>query len=198
MMIKSIQITLIIFVISTASYSQNKNYMDDFGNLLSKEQFKEIKRKGGFEVRLKNSHAKFGIIPVEYGGTINNTLRLNIISFLEANAAFKISSDDIILIDYAIDYRCNVANNINFNKFIKAISERKNVALFLMIDNYDEVYKKQIVDKDDIIKNNFFKYINWKLRDDLKCGGALIVYPDNSFLRVYGEFNPMDILKKLE
>ncbi|MFI1771587.1 hypothetical protein [Thalassobellus citreus] len=194
---KKITIILII-ILSKTAYSQNKEYINDFGTPLTKIEFKKIRRDGGVVVRHKNNnHSKKGIIPIEYNGHISDSLKLKIINFLESNSNFKIDNTDKIIIDYAIDHRCNVINNINFNRYIKTIEENEDLALFLVIDNYDNNAKNQIVDSSDLIKNNFFKYIHWNLEYQYKCGGVLLIYPDNSFLRIYSEHNPMDIFDKI-
>ncbi len=190
-----IQILLTTLILNTFSYSQNKVYIDDFGKLLSKKDFGKLKGKGGVKIRLKNK--KYGIIPIEYKGTISDALKSKIIHFLELNSNFKIASNDTIIIEYAIDHKCNIVNNINLKKYIKAIKEKEKSALFIMVDNYDEKIKSQIVDSIDLIKNNFFNYINWPLTDTYKCGGTLLIYPNNSFFRIYGEHDPMKILKKV-
>ena len=164
--------------------------------LFPKRNFKNQKSKtnGGVVVRFKNNkHIKKGIIPIEYNGQISDSLK-----FLESNSNFKINSKDNLIIDYAIDHKCNVINNINFSLYLKTIEENQNLALFLVIDNYDDKAKNQIVDNSDLIKNNFFKYINWNLDDQNKCGGVLLIYYDNSFLRIYGEYNPMDIFERVK
>lgn len=190
---------ILIFILNTIAYSQNKEYINDFENPLSKTEFQKIKKDGGVVVRLKNNkHSKKGIIPIEYNGQISDSLKLKIINFLESNSNFKINNTDKIIIDYAIDHNCNVINNVNFNRYIKTIEENEDLALFLVIDNYDDKAKNQIVDNSGLIKNNFFKYINWNLDNQYKCGGVLLIYPDNSFLRIYGEYNPMDIFDRIK
>lgn len=192
------QILLVTLVLNTFSFSQKEKHIDDFGNSLSKTQFKELKNKGGIKIRLKNKNEKYGIIPYEYTGHISDSLKSKIIHFLELNSSFKIAPKDTIIIEYAIDHRCNIVNNINLIKYLKSIKEKENLVLFIMVDNYDEKIKKQIIDNTDLIKNNFFNYINWHLEDVYKCGGTLLLYPNNSFLRIYGEHNPMEILKKIK
>ncbi len=190
---------LLIYILNTIAYSQNKEYVNDFGKSLSKTEFQKIRKDGGVVIKLKNSkHSKKGIIPKEYNGQISDSLRLKIVNFLESNCNFKINNTDKIIIDYAIDHKCNVINNINFNRYIKTIEENEDLALFLVIDNFDDKAKNQIVDNSDLIKNNFFKYIYWNLDNQYKCGGVLLIYPDNSFLRIYGEHNPMDIFDSLK
>jgi hypothetical protein len=190
---------LLIYILNTIAYSQNKEYVNDFGKSLSKTEFQKIRKDGGVVIKLKNSkHSKKGIIPKEYNGQISDSLRLKIVNFLESNCNFKINNTDKIIIDYAIDHKCNVINNINFNRYIKTIEENEDLALFLVIDNFDDKAKNQIVDNSDLIKNNFFKYIYWNLDNQYKCGGVLLIYPDNSFLRIYGEYNPMDIFDSLK
>lgn len=190
---------ILIFVLNTITYSQNKEYVNDFGKPLSKTEFQKIKKDGGVVIRFKNNkHSKKGIIPIEYNGQISDSLKLEIISFLESNANFKIKKTDKIIIDYAIDHKCNVINNINYNRYIKTIEENEDLSLFIVIDNYDDKAKNQIVDNSDLIKNNFFKYINWNLDNPYRCGGVLLIYPDNSFLRIYGEYNPMNIFDRIK
>lgn len=172
-------------------------YIDDFGNHVSKKQFKELKKQGSIKIRLKNKTISHGIILKEYYGNISDTLKLKVMHFLEQHSTFKINPKENIIIQYAIDHRCNIVNNINLKKYISAINKRDNVVLFLMVDNYDEKIKSQIVDETDLIKNNFFNYINWPLSDVYKCGGALLLYPDNTFLRIYGEYDPMNILNRI-
>ncbi|KJD34981.1 hypothetical protein PW52_12860 [Tamlana sedimentorum] len=190
---------ILIFILNTITYSQNKNYVNDFGNPLTKTEFLKIKKEGGTVIRLKNNiYYKKGIIPVEYNGQISDSLKFEIIKFLESNANFKIKKTDKIIIDYAIDHKCNIINNINFNHYIKTIEEKKDISLFIIIDNYDDNAKDQIVDNSDLIKNNFFKYINWNLDNEYRCGGVLLIYPNNSFLRIYGEYNLMDIFERIK
>lgn len=187
---------ILIFLLNTITYSQNKEYVNDFGNRISKTEFQKIKKAGGVVIRLKDKKPiKKGIIPREYNGQISDSLKLKIINFLESNANFKIEKTDKIIIDYAIDHKCNVINNINYNRYIETIEESEDLSLFIVIDNYDDKAKNQIVDHSNLIKNNFFKYINWKLDNPYRCGGVLIIYPNNSFLRIYGEYNPMDIFE---
>ena len=197
------KITLIlIFIINTIAYSQDKEYVDDFGNVLSKTEFKKLKEKGGFVIRLKkNKRFNKGIIPREYYGQISDSLKSSILNFLESNSNFKVSPNDKIIINYAIDHKCNIINgpnNSNFKLYLKTITKNKDLALFIVIDDYDDKAKNQIVDRYDLIKNNFFKYIHWDLDSQYKCGGVLLIYPDNTFLRIYGEYNPMDIFDRVK
>ncbi|GAA3613183.1 hypothetical protein Q4Q39_03765 [Flavivirga amylovorans] len=194
---KLIQTLLITIITSTISYAQNSKYIDDFGNSLSKTEFKELKKKGGIKIRLKNNNTKYGMIPDQHKGYISDSLKFEITGFLELNSNIKIAPNDTIIIEYAIDHKCNIVNNINLKKYIKAIEKRKGLLLFVMVHKYDEKIKTQIVDNKDLIKHNFFNYMNWHLSNVYKCGGTLLIYPNNSFLRIYGEHNPMEILKKL-
>ena len=107
---KKITIVL-IFILTTIAHSQNEEYINDFGNFLSKTEFKKLKKEGGVVLRLKkNKHSKKGIIPIEYNGQISDSLKLEIINFLESNSKLKINKTDKIIIDYAIDSKCNEAS----------------------------------------------------------------------------------------
>ncbi|NMH86230.1 hypothetical protein [Flavivirga algicola] len=96
----SIQILLMALIFNTFSYSQNGEYIDDFGNPLSKIQFRKLKNKGGIKIRLKNKNAKYGMIPIEYRGNISNSIKSKIVHFLELNSDFKIAPNDTIIIEY--------------------------------------------------------------------------------------------------
>ncbi len=89
---------ILIFVLNTTAYSQNKEYVNDFENPLSKAELQKIKKDGGVVIRLKNNkHFKKGIIPMEYNGQISDSLKLKIIDFLELNSDFKINNTDKII-----------------------------------------------------------------------------------------------------
>lgn len=194
---KIIQIILITLFVNTISYAQSHKYKDDFGNLLSNEQYKELKDKGGIKIKLKKGNIRFGIIPIEYRGSISDSIRLILVRFLESNSNLKIEPTDRIIIDYAINHRCNIFNNIKLKEYIKTVEQMTDLAVFFVIDEYDEKVKSQIVDNSDLVKNIFFNYINWNIKEDYKCGGALVIYPDDTFIRIYGEYNPMDNLKNI-
>ncbi|WP_428740470.1 hypothetical protein [Tenacibaculum sp.] len=118
-------ILILIFIINTIAYSQDKEYVDDFGNTLSKTEFKKLKEEGGAVIRLKkNKRFNKGIIPREYHGQISDSLKSSIFNFLESN--FKVNTNDKIIIDYAIDHKCNVINNSNFKLYLKTITEFGN------------------------------------------------------------------------
>ena len=192
------KLVIFVFLIVSISTAQSHMYIDDFGNKLSKEQFKELKSQGGIKVKFKNNQSYVGIIPIKYKGIISELVKVKVIKYLENNANFKIEHKETIIISYAINHKCNIVNNINFKKFIKRVSKEKNLCLFMVIDKYDEMVKNQIVDSDELIKDNFFRYAKWNLKEAYKCGGALIIYPDNSFYRVHGEYNPMDVYNQFK
>lgn len=93
------KITLIlVFILNTVAYSQNTEYINDFGNLLSKVEFPKLKKNGWVVVQLKdNKDFKKGIIPIEYNGQISDSLKSELINFLESNINFKIKKTDKII-----------------------------------------------------------------------------------------------------
>lgn len=87
----------------------------------------------------------------------------------------------------------------SYNNYKYRIKLYDSVSYFEVKSEKSRRYKDQLVDNKKLIFDNFFPYYKWKIKKKTKCGGTLVIYPNNTFDRFIGDgnsFSLFDLLNK--
>lgn len=188
---------IFIIIISLSIYSKvdaqnSTKFYDEFGN-----EFKEE------ELKITNLEQKYvlndSVIIIKlkyYSGKIKNVLKTKIIEFLESKSGTQIKKDDRIIINAGIvEGNCNIQNMTSYEEYLERIGHLEKVSYFEILSKKKRKYKNQIIDENLLILSNFFKYHKWKMKRIHKCGGTLVIFPDNSFVRIIGDGDSFDVFE---
>nr|WP_297309248.1 hypothetical protein [uncultured Flavobacterium sp.] len=125
-------------------------------------------------------------------GNISPTNKITLINELNSISDKTIDGTKTIIINFYIEKDLNPENlcidhYVNDKKYKKFIKKNKLINQFFITEqnyNYDKKYV--IEDKNNTIKNLLFENAEW-------CGNYIIIKPDGSFIRKYGEYIQDDI-----
>lgn len=162
---------------------------------LSKVKEKDI----WYKVEIKDSVQTVTLVDLNKYGNLSNTLKNNIISQIELLTNVRITSSEIIVINFFIDEKvinqkpC-IDNYVSDNKYLSFFKKEKNkeVKQFFISDK-SYFYENKIVirDKNGTIENLVFS-------DALTCGNYVIIFPNNNYVMKHGEYKQeviLDIIK---
>ncbi len=198
---------LLIFLSFNSNYGQNKTiYVNEKLELISEKEFYE--KDNNIEFLYSQYSNDTLIIKTkakrENKGILNESIRIRIkdyINNIEKNEN-KITDKDIIVINYypGLD-NCNkgAGNDFLINKYasytrkIKKIKNVKQFYFYKDIGNTKKYGKKLIWFKDSY---NLFEKLFFKIH--YPCGSYVIIFPDNTFISYFGEYNIDVILERLK
>lgn len=188
---------LVLFIFSISVFSQNSIiYIDEFEKKLTEEEFNQL--EGVNESYIFNNYVKV-IKYNQYSGIVSDSMRARIIEFLNTKSSKSILNADTIIINAGImEGNCNISNMPSYKNYLQKINDLNNIKYFELISKKSKKYKEQLVDDSLLIYDNFFKYYKWNIKRIEKCGGTLIIYPNNKFFRIAGDGNShtiFDVLK---
>ena len=119
-------------------------------------------------------------------------LQITLINELNLLSGKTIDGSKTIIINFYIEKDLNPGNlcidhYVNDKKYNKFIKKNKIINhLFITEQNYNYGKKNVFEDKNNTIKNLLFENAEW-------CGNYIIIKPDGSFIRKYGEYIQDDI-----
>lgn len=193
---------LIIRIVFISFFSQlifcqnNKNYIDEFGNLFKQVEIQHLKNVKKYTTKNNKVLLKY---TDKIKGKIDSLTKNKIIHFLEESTKNKILKEKIIIINAGIiEGNCNIQNMKYYKEYKARVQNLKSVYYFEVISRKKKKYKNQIIDKSLIVFNSFFNYYSWNIPKIEKCGGTLIIFPDNNFVRISGDGNSYKIFDLLE
>jgi len=197
---------LILFLFNLSIGQIKTVYVNENLKLISEDEFNKTDNNNDF---LYNQYYSDTLIiktkaKRKIKGNIDDSLRIeikNYINNIEKNDD-KILENDIIVINYypGLDY-CNksAGNEILINRFasytrrIKKIKNVKQFYFYKDIGNTKKYGKKLVWFKDYY---NLFEKIFFKIH--YPCGSYVIIFPDNTFLSYFGEYNLDSIFDELK
>ena len=186
-------IFIIIFSLSIYSKIDAQNstkFFDEFGNELKQEEIKATNVNQKYFV----NDSTIIIKQKYYSGKIENLLKTKIIEFLESKSGKQIKKENNIIINAGIvEGNCNIQNMTSYEKYLERINLLEKVSYFEILSKKKRKYRNQIIDENLLIFSNFFKFHKWKMKRIQKCGGTLVIFPDNSFVRIIGDGNSFDV-----
>ena len=174
--------------------------IDDFGVFIKDEQATHVlsmQANALFSINSKKD--TLGVIINARRGRIKEETVEEIRSYLKRYTGTIVYPEDYIIIDYSSDKGCCIAKNYRDYKRFKKQLNKRPLAKYVAFSsptyrmNRNETY----IDNDDLIKNTFFKYLNWNISEIFNVGGRVIIFPNNTFIRWYGEFGLFDNLDKI-
>ena len=174
------------------TFAQKKTYVDEFGKTIYK---KEAKLFSKYRMPEKMVLVKYD----RFEGELSDSLKHAIFAFLEKEIGSTIDRNKVVVIEANINEgNCNIRNMSIYNQHLTKIETFKNVAYFEVISQYNPSYEGQVVDQNGIIFNPFFSYYKWSIPRIEKCGGTLLIFPNNQFIRLAGDGGQKDLFPLLE
>ncbi len=187
------------------SYSQEKKiiYSDEDLNELTKEKYiSNPLKKRFFEYKTENdSLIIYTRVARNKVGRISKNDLTKIKNQLQNTSKIKIDSSQTIVINFypGID-NCNKGpgnSTINalYNKYIRKISKRKDVAQFFIYKQIEGTNKysrktKWLKDSHQLIERTFFKF-------HYPCSSYVIIKPNGNYYSKRGEYRITEILEKI-
>lgn len=125
-------------------------------------------------------------------GKLSSSDKTILINELNLISEKTIDESNIIIINFYIEKDLNPDNlcidyYVNDKKYKKFIKRNKKINQFFITEqNYNYNKKDVIEDKNNIIKTVLFENAKW-------CGNFIIIKPDGTFTKKYGEYRQDDI-----
>ncbi|MBN8566083.1 MAG: hypothetical protein J0M25_05050 [Flavobacteriales bacterium] len=167
-------------------------YLDEFGKKITK---KEARSFSNYEMPNNYVLVKYQ----SYDGTISDSLQNKIVDFLEKESGTTIDRNKVVVIEGNINEgNCNIRNMSIYHQHVTKMKSFKNVHYTEVISQYNPKYEGQIVDQNGLIFGSFFSYYKWKIPAIEKCGGTLLIFPNNQFIRIAGDGFADEVFKILE
>lgn len=195
--------TYFVFFVMVFSFAQNLKkqiYLDENGKAITKEEFaKTFTQKGFYYKIIETDSAKIGkIIKLFDSGELEPETAKKIRTETENISKIKIDSTDVLVINFFYKEDAQVFNKHCLN-FYKKDSSYKNFfkknrtlkQVFVLEENYNYQEKNLFVDEKNNIKTLAFP-------DGSSCTSYIIIFPDNSYIRDYGEHKYQTILDYLK
>ncbi len=180
---KLIVALLLFFSVSTLIAQKKVKYIDEFGKELTKKQVENLEIVKGKENLF---YVKYGKIE----GVIHDSLKHKIIHFLKEKTNKVIDPTSILIISSNIsEGNCNIQNLTAYADYKSKIEKLQNAIYFEVSSQENTDYFEQIFDEEKLIFDNFFPYYKWEVNPLYKCGGDLLIFPDNTFIRLQGDGN---------
>ncbi len=187
---------LLIFILlhtTSTIYSQiDKQYYDDFGRVITKQDYKNPDRPNS---QLKLNDSTFVLINTNVTGILVEEAKEKVVDFLNQQVPIKLSNTDTLLIVVGTK-RSNVRNldKGSYDNYMKILLNKPQLRYVEMIDvaplkkEDKEKYRGQIIDSQTIIRNTFFPYYARSTkRNRTFYGGCIFLFPDGSFIRLGGD-----------
>jgi hypothetical protein len=172
---------LLFFSVSTLVAQKKVKYIDEFGKELTKKQVENLEIVKGKENLF---YVKYGKIE----GVISDSLKHKIIHFLNEKSNKVIDSTSILIISSNIsEGNCNIQNLTAYADYKLKIEKLQNAIYYEVSSQENTDYFEQIFDEEKLIFDNFFAYYKWEVNPLYKCGGDLLIFPDNTFIRLQGD-----------
>ena len=185
-------IALFLLTSSDLSAQKKVTYIDEFG--------KELKRKQVENYNLVRGNGN--VFFVKYGkieGNITDSLKDKIIAFLSEKSNQIIPSNHILILSSNIsEGNCNIQNLRAYDDYRAKINQLQNTTYFEVTSQKNTQFTGQIWDEELLVFNNFFSYYKWDVDAINKCGGTLLIFPDNKFIRLEGDSNDLDVFDILK
>ncbi len=180
---KLIVALLLFFSVSTLIAQKKVKYIDEFGKELTKKQVENLEIVKGKENLF---YVKYGKIE----GVIHDSLKHKIIHFLKEKTNKVIDPTSILIISSNIsEGNCNIQNLTAYADYKSKIEKLQNAIYFEVSSQENTDYFEQIFDEEKLIFDNFFPYYKWEVNPLYECGGDLLIFPDNTFIRLQGDGN---------
>ncbi|MGY0393285.1 hypothetical protein ACW5R3_12090 [Bizionia sp. KMM 8389] len=197
-------ITILLFTFfSNLLFSQNLNKKeilnDENSKLIGIKEFKEkIEDRNYVYSLIENDTAYIGKISFrESTGKITPDLRISLIKYLGEITESKVDSTKNIVINFFYSSKVepnsscidHYTSDRNYMRFFK--KNENSIQFFITEKNYDYGKKHVFEDKDDFLRQLFFKY-------DFGCGNYIIIKNNGAILKRLGEYRQDEIRRKLK
>ncbi len=180
--------------------AQTPVLIDDFGIVLEESQAAHaMSMRANALFSFKHRRDTLGVIINARRGRLKSQTIKDLKELLIKYREDPFEDGDYIIIDYRTKRGCcHARTNFNYSRFKRAIAKRPQVKYFAFDDPRRKKSKKEVFkDKRNIIKNTFFKYLNWNISEKFDVGGRVIVFPNKTFIRWYGEFDVLAYLDNI-
>ncbi|WP_452223175.1 hypothetical protein [Lacinutrix chionoecetis] len=195
-------IPLLLILFFGLSYSQNSNkkemLYDENWNLIKMEEFKEKIKDKKYAYRfVENDTAYLGkILLKEKTGEITDNERTSLVNYLRSITKIEVDSTKNIVINFffkpevkpngsCIDH---YTSDYKYKKYFK--KSGKDTQFFITEKGYNYKSKNVFEDKDNFIRELFFKY-------HFTCGNYIIIKNNGKYLRRFGEYRQHEIIEKI-
>lgn len=193
----------LVALILTFSFSQTQKkqiYLDEKGNIITKNDFAKKYTTKGFDYKIiETDSAKIGkIISLFETGKLTANIAESIRKETENISQKKIDSTDVLVINFFYKEDNDLFNRhcLNFYKKDSSYKKffRKNAnfkQVFVLEKNYN--YKERDIFED---ANNNIKTL--AISENFSCTAYMIIFPDNNYIKEYGEHKYETILDHLK
>ncbi len=126
-----IRIVFISFFSQSIFCQNNKNYIDEFGNLLTQVEFQRLKNVKKYTTKNNKVFIKYTDI---VKGKIDSLTKNKIIQFLEESTKNKILKEKKIIINAnIIEGNCNIQNMKSYKEYKARVQNLKSIYYFEVI-----------------------------------------------------------------